>query len=277
MSLQKKKILLFMNCHAKEYLNYLNQYDEIRNHYSLEILTSYEIDLHSPASLHKFQNVDFVIMNNIKSYPLYTKTNIQKHVKNTCKIIVVEYIRFGGFFPLPSVANTYIQIDDESFKSKTFADFSRFSVNETEIANNFKNELNKFKLLNDSSDIKFYDFFLKYYKTKQLFRDNNHLTSFFFLYLSHQLAEKICNKKLIPKSKTLSSSYTPGHSCRYRPVLSCVKKKLNLLFSEECTLFNRRFNLEQLYKYVNFIRNKNDKACTKNTDTQVILLSKQFF
>jgi len=248
-----KNITILMNCFGEEIYNYFNNIPEIKNNYNIKLL--YTLDhINNYNIIKEIENSDYLIINNVKNYenlkPLYLKSKVKK----CCKVIVIEFIRFNGFYPLKSHYSTVNNLDiyDDSYKnSNTYEEFINYKIDDSIIINNFDESLKKLKILDEESDIKFYDFFILNYKNKCLFRDGKHLSHIFIKHIIINLLLKMEIDIDIDYINNLNLKYQYGSKFRYKIVLNCVKKCLGLVFEDNnIDFYNNYIKKDFFYKTI---------------------------
>lgn len=250
-----KQLLILMNCLGSEIKEYLSHIPEIRNNYNITLIITYT-NLNNPAILDSIAKCDILLTNNIKSYEHLTYESLKKLINPTCTICKIEFIRFDGFYPtLPYIFHTnFLAVYDDSTKSTSYTSYRNYTIDDAIIINNFNSSLIKFRELDNASDIKFYDFFIENYKTISLFRDNNHMSSFFIKYIIKQILQFL-NIKTNVNVDDLHINYGYGHKFRVKPVLDCVKRKLELLFdTETINIYNINIPIQNYYSFIQEVK-----------------------
>ena len=143
----------------------------------------------------------------------YSIANLKKYLKPNCITIRTGFYRFKGFW-YDCIYKPY-----HEYKNYTFLDWKNYGIHNSFINFNgtkkelvdkinnlmidkenfltfFKEELEKFKKIDDTSDIKMYDFLINNYKTKHLFHDIVHPTNIFFYEMFRQIVFKLTNYEL---------------------------------------------------------------------------------
>ena len=247
-----------MNCHGEQFIEYFNKIPEIYNNYNINIIETYN-NLHDETIIQPLKNADYLILNNVKQYEIFKPANLKLYVKESCICIVIEFIRFDGFFPLEYIVSPFnkLRIYDDSFKNtSSYEEYINYKIADNIINDHFNKSLKKLKLLDEQSDIKFYDFFIKNYKTELLFRDDTHLTHVFMKYLLINLLKAMNINVDINTINELNINYTYGFKFRYRPILKCVKELLNLTFNDDIiNFYNMDIQKSDFYKIINTYHN----------------------
>jgi hypothetical protein len=138
-----KNIILLMNCHGDEIMEYLNRIPEIYLTYNIKLITTYQ-NLNNENILEEIKICDILITNNIKNYKLLNFDNIIKYTKPECNIIKIEWIRFNGFWLYEYDKNHVLFNYDESINNtNTFYEFINYNIESNIILDNFNKSLEK--------------------------------------------------------------------------------------------------------------------------------------
>jgi len=249
----KKNLVVFANCHGEKYLKILKRDTNIDNLFNIEYYISYQSldkfdDLKS-----KFENADILIINRIKSYDNFTIENLKKILKKDCLLIVIPFVRFNGYW-MPEKFKKL-----KFFKSNSVEDFSNIELKN--INSYLEEDLNydlfiihyneclkKLKDIEQYSDIKFYDFFIKNHLKYPFFRDYKHPTANFIDFISNGIIKLISNKfdlKFTEKELILKSDIIEyGH---FKPIQSNVKNILNIEYDLDkvfiCSRYDYFYNI----------------------------------
>lgn len=245
-----KTILILMNCHGEEIHNYLNNIPEIFENFKIKFISTYS-NLNNSSILSEISNCNILITNNVKNYELLNFSNIIKYVKPICIVIKIEWIRFNGFWPLTFTSHILFNYDESTISSNNYEDYLNYQIDKNLIINNFNESLKKLKILDNDSDIKFYDFFLENYKYQQLFRDHNHLSHFFFKHVMKQIIVKIDKNINLECIDKINFPYTYGHKFRYKQILNIVKQTLEIKFDDDkLDFFNKTTTNEKFFYFL---------------------------
>jgi len=259
-----KNLLILMNCLGEEIENYFKHIPEINKDYNIKYIKTHE-NLTNRTILDDIKLSDIIITNNIKDYPLLTVKNIKKQKKSDCIVCVIEFIRFAGYFYFPYRRDhiNFLYVYDKSTDSKDFNSFINCYISDVDIKLNYKNCLLKLKLLDQESDIKFYDFFINWHKKILLFRDNWHLTHDFIKYIIKQIL-LFLNIQTVISIDELTLEYTYGHKFRVKPILNCIKNTLGLEFNTDIVnIFNRNILIKEYYEFI-----QDAKICKNINETE---------
>ena len=131
--------------------------------------------------------------------------------------------------------------------------------------------LSKLKMIENESDIKFYDFFIKNHLEYPMFRDNYHPTKNILEYIGIEIMKKIQTKYNIEynekKLNLVKDIMEYGH---YKPIKNDIKKKLNIKYDlDKVFIWSRK---EYLYKILNYEKYGNKKI--KDLDEMKLKLGK---
>lgn len=241
-------LVILMNCLGDEIHNYFRHIPELAQ-YTINYICTYE-NLHNPAILEDIRTCDILITNNIKSYPHLTYENLKTIVRPTCQICTIEFIRFSGYYPLAYTPSMFLAVYDESTQSSNYADYRDYSMPDEIIHRNFNNSLEHLKDLDNKSDIKFFDFFMKNHTHTELMRDNAHPTHVFIKHIVKEVLSFLHVQTSV-NIDSLELEYTYCFKVRVRPVLNCVKQALGLTFDTRfVNMFNTIITIEEYYKFI---------------------------
>ena len=255
-----KKITIFMNCHGEQIAKYLNQIEFVKNNYLIEHVSTY-VNLTKPVTLELLKDCDILITNNFTKYRHYTVERLKTIVKPNTQIIVIEYFRFNGFYPLKQLLNNKMLLCyDESYSTNTYVDFINYLIDESLIKTNFDNSLKLLKQLNESSDIKIYDYFVENYKTLPLFRDRDHPTEHIFKHMVDQILMKLD----INETVNIDNKLEFGIAVRYKIINENVKKVLGLNYKINKVYTFDDFCTEEHYFYFTKLMQPNRKLQRRN-------------
>jgi hypothetical protein len=226
----------------------------IFNNYNIKLLYSLN-EFNNKNLIEEIKNSNYLIINNIKNYENLKPETLKSKVNQDCNVIIIEYIRFNGFYPLNSIYSSINSLDiyDDSYiNSNNYEDFINYKIDDSQIINNFNKSLEKLKILDENSDIKFYNFFVLNYKNNCLFRDTNHLSHIFIKHIVINLLIKMKIYIDIDYINNLNLSYQYGHKFRYRIILNSVKNALGLVFEDDCNInfYNNYFTKQAFYKTI---------------------------
>jgi hypothetical protein len=179
----RKKILIFTNCHGEYYKNYLERNTNLSSFFEIEHILSYE-NLNNFLNIQKkFEEADILIISNIKEYPDFRIENIKKVIKKDCFLIIIPFIRFEGYWPNKSwkKMNYFTETTIHNFPDISFKEIDSYLAGEEftreEIIKNFNKCLVKLKELEKEGDVLFYDFLLGIIKNPLYLGTNGTLMS----------------------------------------------------------------------------------------------------
>lgn len=215
-----KNIVIFSNCAGKIIKNMFEKHSFTKDKYFIHYIMNYE-------NLNK-QNIDnshISLLNNCDIFmyqPLnqdyttseYDITNIKKHLQAKTIILKINYYRFRGFWynseykPYDKYNNYYFNSMNYYGIHDSFINFNTTNKNDVidkinniqiprdELLLFFDNELTKFKIIDDNSDVDMFEYFINNYKIKQLFNDPFHPTNLFVYEMFRQIIIKLDNYEL---------------------------------------------------------------------------------
>jgi hypothetical protein len=123
------KILIFSNCHGEYYKNILEKNTNILIFFEIRYIISYENLSNYKNIKEDFENADIILINPIENYDNFRLENIKKIMKKDCKLIVIPFIRFDGFW----LEDKYLKLLHQPLW-KTGVDLS-FKLNKYEFIN----------------------------------------------------------------------------------------------------------------------------------------------
>lgn len=270
------RILIYSNCAGNIIKRMFENHNNTKK-FIIDYIANYE-QCHTktlmPGHLEKLSNCDYFFYQpfNNDNYEEYNIKNVITYLKTSCKILRINYYRFKGFW-LKDTFSPYNEIDGRSYflnheyygihknfmecsddNNNNNVDFlhireriNSIYINDEYILENFNTELEKFKMIDDNSDVKLYDFFMDNYKDKRLFYDVFHPTNLFFYEIFRQLLEKF--DIVIPKEDPLFLESLKNTEMAHwaLPILPQIKKCLGLNFYDGLYVFNKNEN-ESLIK-----------------------------
>lgn len=246
----KKKLAYFTNCIGDELHEVLRHVPEYTQQFDVKTVSTYK-NLNDPSVLRGLEKQDVIVCNVIKQYPLFTVDQLRARFPKT-RIIRLEFFRFAGFYPLPlDAGNKRLLVHDDAYKNtETYKEFLKYEVDTQNIQTQFEKELTKLKHIDDTSDIKVYDYFITHYKNTLLFRDDKHPAPALVRYIAKELLQVLGIDTAVDVD-AIPVRHTWGFYHRYKPVLPCVKDALGLTYTEDTIdLFNRQITPELFYYYI---------------------------
>ena len=179
------KILLYFNCHGSILLKLFKNYF-INTDYKFDFIVNY-LNLNnkkiSEEHLKLISECDIFIYQffNKKFDSEYDTTNIIKLLKSDCIIKKINYYRFNGFW-YENTCIPFYEYENWTFNKlpgyglhKDFVNFESDNISEitkkidsiklsSDFDKYFQEQLNNFKLLDNNSDVKMYNYFIENYK-----------------------------------------------------------------------------------------------------------------
>jgi hypothetical protein len=251
------KILIFSNCHGEYYKNILEKNTNILIFFEIRYIISYENLSNYKNIKEDFENADIILINPIENYDNFRLENIKKIMKKDCKLIVIPFIRFDGFW----LEDKYLKL--KKFQSNTVQDFPNIDLNSIDnylnnsnidiniFEDHFNNSVNKLKDIENKSDILFVDYFLNNYKKYPMFKDSYHPTINILQFIASQIIEKINEIHPIDNKfkYSLQNIIEYGH---FKPITNGVKKVLNLEYDLDAYYrVSRKDYLTKILEYDN--------------------------
>lgn len=265
-------IIIYSNC-AGLVLKVMFENHMLTKCNSIYYLTNYkELSKTKLEQIHKqkFNNCDIFIyqpMNKYYDYSEYNIDNIKPYLKNTCKILRVNYYRTRAFWynnnyipyttygrysfhTINGIFQDFKNVKDKLNKEEIIKFIDDIYIDHKKYICYFNEEVDKLKMLDESSDVKMYDFFILNYNDKLLFFDPFHPTNIFFYEIFRQLVEQIFGHKLpendiefLNKSELKYIEMTHWTI----PILPSIKKILNLNYENTMPCFHSELHPKRLY------------------------------
>jgi len=257
MNINKKNMILFTNCHGEKYIKMFERDSDIKKFFDINYIVSYQSLNNYSLYKSSFEKADVLIINNIKNYNDFTISNLKKILKKECLLIILPFVRFEGYW-IPEHYKKLKYIGDNSVSFFPNIDFCfnikkylNIKVNETEYLNFYNQCLDKLKIIENESDIKFYDFFINNHLEYPMFRDNYHPTLNMLEYIGSEIMKIINNKFKINYNKTkpklIKNTLEYGH---YKPIINNIKELLNIEYDlDEIFITSRTEYLTKILIY----------------------------
>lgn len=257
-----KNIVIFSNCAGNIIKNMFEKHSYTKDKYSITHIVNYET-----LSRTHMDESHAVILNNCDIFmyqPLnqsyddseYDVTHIKKYLKRDAIILKVNYYRFNGFWynseykPYDSynnylfstnanygIHNSFINFNTTD-KCEIVKNVNNICISEEEFLVFFNNQLSKFKIIDDNSDINMFDYFLNNYKTIHLFHDPFHPTNLFFYEMFRQIIIKLENHELQNNDYDFIKSLKCIEMTHWAlPILPIIKKHLDLVLDDNIYIF----------------------------------------
>jgi len=267
------KILLYFNCHGSILLKLFKNYF-INTDYKIDLIVNY-INLNNKKISE--EHLKLILECDIFIYQIFNKnfdseydtTNIIKLLKSDCIVKKINYYRFNGFW-YENTCIPFYEYENWTFNKlpgyglhKDFVNFESDSISEItkkidsiklsgDFDKYFEEQLNNFKLLDNNSDVKMYNYFIENYKKYHLFHDPLHPTNLFFYEMFRQLILIIFNNVLTnTDTKLLYLLISDELTDWATPILPTIKKRLNLNIPDQIHVFhfNKKRILMNIYEY----------------------------
>jgi hypothetical protein len=268
-----KNIVIFSNCAGSILTNMFKRHYYTKDKYNIDYITNYEYLVKPKFELSHIELLKtcdifiYQILN--KSYPEseYNIPNMINKLRKNCIVLKVNYYRFKGFWyeteykpyhkfkkilflnePHYGIHNSFINFNTTD-KNNVIEKIDNIQISKDEIVSYFNNNLQKFKNLDNGSDVCMFDYFLKNYKTKHLFHDPFHPTNLFFYQIFRQLIQKIENYDLISEDIDFINLLNDKEMVYFAlPILPIIKKHLELELSDFIYVYSN--NSKQFYMNV---------------------------
>ena len=252
-------MVIYANCAGGALLNMCSQHKFTRHRINVTLISNYPasdkiFDNHMDA----IRNADFFVYQPIKRQTEWNPENILPKLKPDCKKIKILFYRFKGFWfnndHIPyleydekytfayhpkyyGVSRELLKYDNIAYENIYKTDFKE-TINKlhspSEIKEYFYEKLDEFKTINKNVDIDMYDFFVRNYKSKQLFYDYAHPTNVFFYELFRKLIFMVLKTVLPETDKEFLDSLSLHENTHFAiPIMPQVAKTLELDFWEE--------------------------------------------
>lgn len=276
MTIDKKILTIYMNCHGTAILNYLNKstkYKELYDSKSVHI-NDYILDSGCHINCTEFVDSDKKSFNSADVFICqYIQTDrgylnhteiIKKYIKSTCKIILIPHYVFYGYSYNLIVENKIKEITDikdiKIYHQKITDIINMDEINSVDFGKHLKYSFNKLQALDNLSDIKMYDYVIENYLNIRLWHHKSYPTSIFFFHIT--------NKILLSLNIEQNIDY---EDCRFArntttPILPKVAKILNINF--DCINMHHisdvTFDIYEYYCILKYLNVSVLSKCTKN-------------
>ena len=257
-----KNIVIYSNCAGGMIKNMFEKHIYTKDKYKIDYFYNYQnLDKKNIDSSHKvlLNNCNIFIyqpLNQFYTDSEYDITNIKKYLNTNTIILKINYYRFRGFWfnseykPYNNYKNykfldmNYYGIHNsfENFNSTNKSDINikidNIYISKDELLLFFNNEIKKFKLIDDNSDIKMFEYFINNYKNKQLFHDPFHPTNLFFYEMFRQIILKLHNHELEYEDYNFINLFNNIEITHWAlPILPIVKEHLELKIKDYVYIF----------------------------------------
>jgi hypothetical protein len=256
-----KTILLYSNCHGEQLIKLFENHNYTKDKFIMNYLNNYgnlQKENIDENHINLLKNCDIFIyqpFNKIYENSDYDIPKIKMYLKPETIIIKVNFYRFNGFwydsnyspytgnngFTFPSnhnsgVHNSFINFTGNKDEIKNKID--NLYIEKNDILDNFNSELEKFKKLDDNSDVKMYNYFINNYKQQYLFHDKYHPTNIFFYEIFIQLVFKLTEYQLPSNDIEFINSLKDYEMTRWTtPILPIIKDYLELQIPDKIFIF----------------------------------------
>jgi hypothetical protein len=215
-----KHIVIFSNCAGNVIKNMFEKHSFTKDKYFIHYISNYQhlnkqnMDDSHVSLLNNCDIFMYQPLNQNYTSSAYDITPIKQYLPDNAIILKINFYRFRGFW-YNSEYKPYDNYNNYKFLNKNYYGIhdSFINVNTTnkndvidkinnlqilrdELLVFFDNELLKFKILDENSDVQMFAYFLNNYKIKQLFHDPFHPTNLFFYEIFRQIIIKLDNYKL---------------------------------------------------------------------------------
>jgi len=258
-----KTIVIFSNCAGNIIKNMFEKHSFTKDKYFIHYIINYEHlnkDVIDDTNLFLLKNCHIFMyqpLNQHYTESEYDITNIKKYLRDNTIILKINYYRFRGFWynseykPYDNynnykfnnikyygIHNSFINFNTTN-KNEIIDKINNIQISSDELLLFFNNELTKFKLLDDNSDIIMFDYFINNYKIKQLFHDPFHPTNLFFYEMFRQIIYKLDNYELKIDDYDFINLFNDIEMTHWAlPILPIVKNILHINFGEYVYIFH---------------------------------------
>ena len=257
-----KNIVIFSNCAGNIIANMFDQHTYTKNKYSTAHIGNYNYLNHEtidPSHITLLNNCDIFMyqpLNQEYTESEYNIENIKTFLNKNTIILKINYYRFRGFW-YNSECKPYNTYENYQFHTgnyygihDSFANFNsvdidvitdkidNINISKDNLLLFFNTEVEKFKRIDDKSDVNMIEYFVDNYKTKHLFHDPFHPTNLFFYELFRKIVFKLTNHEL--KYEDYEFINTLDHiemSHWALPILPIVKTHLELELNNNIYVF----------------------------------------
>jgi len=273
--MNKKEMVVFTNCHGERYIEMFKRDSNIDNLFNITYIVSYQQLNNFSQWKSKFEKADVLIINNIKNYNDYTISNLKKILKKDVILIVIPFVRFEGYW-LPEQYKKLRFFSGNSVSyfpnvnENNIDEYLNFKLDIKMVYSHFIKCLKKLKSIENESDIKFYEFFIKNHKEFPMFRDNYHPTMNMLEYIGSEIMKKINSKiEINYNMKSLKLSKDVKEYGHYKPMLTSMKNILGINYDlDNVFIWSRKEYLKKILEY-----EKTGKVAIKDLDDMKVKLS----
>lgn len=251
------KIFIFANCQGQHFKGLLQKFAE---NVSVEYEVSYK-NLNNIENIKdKFAEADVLLIQPVSQYNDFKIENLKRLLKPDCLVIRVPFIRFRGFWPdNESKSLTKFTEDSVMFfptlnATDEVSEYLTGSFESKEnIVKHFDQELAGLDTLEKQGDVKFVDYFKKYYQSIPLFNDPYHPSWPFVLYIAQQIFDILIKRKKISfKEYDFKFDFYSEENVYFRPITDQVAKALGITFDLDNYYIESRYGyLSKVLDYEN--------------------------
>jgi len=257
-----KNIVIFSNCAGHIIANMFDQHEYTKNKYSIVHITNYTylnhvtIDQSHVALLNNCDIFMYQPLNQEYTESEYNIENIKTFLNHHTIVLKINYYRFRGFWynseckPYTTYENYHFHTGNYYGIHDSFANFNSIDINDVidKIDNVnvskdnlllfFDTEVEKFKRIDDKSDVNMVEYFIDNYKTKRLFHDPFHPTNLFFYEMFRQIVLKLTNHALKYEDYEFINTLDHMELAHWAlPILPIVKTHLELELNDNICVF----------------------------------------
>ncbi len=257
-----KNIVIFSNCAGNIIKNMFEKHPFTKDKYCIYYISNYE-----NLNKQKIEDSHIGVLSNCDIFmyqPLnqhyteseYDISTIKQYLQDNTIILKINFYRFRGFWynseykPYDNYGNykflsmNYYGIHDSFInfnttnKNDVIDKINNIQISRDELLLFFNNELRKFKIIDDNSDVDMFEYFINNYKTKQLFHDPFHPTNLFFYEIFRQIIIKLENYELKYEDYDFIDLLNDMEMTHWAlPILPIVKNILDIKFGESVYVF----------------------------------------
>ena len=245
-------IVIYSNCHGGIISAMFKSHIYTKDKFIINHVINYEnldkkMDLSHKYMLETCDVFLYQPFNKQHSYSEYDINELKKYLKPDCIILKINYYRFKGFWfesehkPYNSYNNYNFAHDEIHFgihksfinfngnKEETIEKINNTYIDEIQFLKYFREELDNFKKIDDNSDVKMYEYFIKNYENKSFFHDGFHPTNLFFYEIFRQIVFKLTGYELITEDIEFINLFNNNELTHWAlPILPPIKNILSI-------------------------------------------------
>jgi hypothetical protein len=254
-------ILIYSNCHGAIIKSMFETHPHTKDMFTINYVYNFEnLDKQmSPSHKKMIEDCDIFLyqpFNKQHTYSEYDITKIKTYLKPECIILRINYYRFKGFWmdseykPFHSYKNYNFAPDVKYFgihnsfinfkgtHEETVEKLNHIQIDNEKYLNYFKEELRHFKLIDDNSDVKMYDYFINNLKTHHFFNDGFHPTNLFLYEIFRQIVGNLTGHELMVEDMNFIKLFDGIEETRWTlPILPQIKKILDIKTPDTINVF----------------------------------------